>query len=135
MSGGEILVGALLVVGAVAIIAKTAFREGYRRGQQDLLHPRTPTAAERKSALMRRTLPLWRRVGGWAAVAIGSMSVWFYLWLASRQGSGWAYVGALLASLISLMAGMLLMEWIWKPFRDAQARVRARKRDAEDTRP
>ena len=108
----------------LAKLKELGYRVGYRQGRADVLYPRQPTEDECNRALMKRTLPQWRRVAGWACIALGSLSFLPFTVLAARHGSGWAYVGAAVASIAALMAGAMVSEWCWKPYRDAQAQER-----------
>jgi hypothetical protein len=90
-----------------------------------------PTEAERTSLLMKRTLPWWRRVAGTLCMAAGGLAFLPLLDLAVRFGKGWAFLVAGVANLVVMGAGIWLGEWLWKPFRDAQAQQR-RPRSKEE---
>jgi hypothetical protein len=118
----------LLLVFAVAI-AKVAYDAGYRRGSADVLDPphlRPLTEDQRNKALMRLTLPSWRRWAGWAAIAVPALSFWMLLWAAGRYGggSGWWIVAAVIGSLVLLGLGSWLSDRFWTPFRDVHDRER-----------
>lgn len=89
-----------------------------------------PTEAERNQALMRATLPPWRRIGGWLSPVIAGLSFWIVLFLAIRHGErrGWVYLVAVIASLVVQMVGFWAMEWFWKPYREAQRLYKERER-------
>jgi hypothetical protein len=114
----------LIVVGITVI--RTVYKHGYQQGQVDLVNPPQPTEADRDRVLMKITLPWWRRVGGWVAIAAPCVLFWVLMFGAVRYGggSGWAFFGACLLFFVLLIAGVGLSEWFWKPFRKAQEEMR-----------
>jgi hypothetical protein len=116
-----------LVYSLLAAVIATAFayNAGYRRGQ---LYSRHPTVEEQNTILMELVLPRWRRVAGWASILVGSVSVYVFLYLASKYGgSALAFLLAFVASLAGLMGGYLLAELFWKPYREAQDQRRKKR--------
>ncbi len=130
MSDGALLL-TLMVIGAVAIVvAKFAYKEGYKRGRADFLSQRPPTEAERNRMLMKSALPLWRRVGGYASIVATGPIFLALISLAIRHGNGsaWAFLAALLTSFAFFGIGFWLCEWFWRPYRKAQEQERGAKR-------
>ncbi|MDO8475812.1 MAG: hypothetical protein Q7W02_06375 [Candidatus Rokubacteria bacterium] len=122
MSDGGVLLALMVTVAVSIVVAKLAYREGYKQGQADFLTQRPPTEAERNTMLMKSVLPLWRQVGGWASIAASGLPFWVLMSLAVRYGNGsaWAFLAALLTSFVFFGLGFWLCEWFWRPYRKAQ---------------
>jgi hypothetical protein len=118
------LLAAALLVGAV----KGIYSIGYQEGRKDVLDPpdlRPLTEDQRTHLLMNLTLPRWRRVAGYAALGVPGVLFWVLLFFTVRSSaSGWFFFLAAVLSIASMIAGVVLMEWLWKSFREAQARSR-----------
>jgi len=139
MSENTLLV-LLLVLGFGAVVVRAAYKSGYENGRKDVLDPshlRPLTEEQKTSLLMKRTLPRWRRIMGWIAIAVPGLLFWVLLYGAIHYGggSGWAFLLAVLLSFVLLGAGVWSMEWFWRPFRQAQEEARQAKRRVESGRP
>jgi hypothetical protein len=102
MSDNLLTLIVLIVVGITLI--RAVCKHGYQQGQVDVVNPPQPTEAERDRLLMKKTLPGWRRVGGWAAIMVPCILFWVLILGAVRYGggSGWAFVGACLLFFVLL---------------------------------
>jgi hypothetical protein len=117
--------GVVLVLSALVSVAVMAYRAGYVRGQNELLHELLrqgqPTEAERP------VLPRWRRVAGLAAYGFAGVLTCLFLSLAFLYAKRWGWAGSLAAWALwfALFIGAIwLAEWCWQPYRAAQARLR-----------
>lgn len=93
-----------------------------RAAQDNVVNLARPmTEDERNRILMRLTLPRWRRVLGWVAIAVPCLSFWVLLSAALRYGggSGWAIFSACLLFIVLLALGSALSDWFWRPYRKA----------------
>jgi hypothetical protein len=134
MSDG--LVTLLFAVGVLAVVAKVFYDTGYKRGQEDLLNPpslRSLTEDEQNRLLMRATLPRWRRWMGWVAILIPGLLWWVLLIVVMRQRDSrwWHFAMLFLSFMVTMVLGIRLMDWFWRPYRQAQEAVR-QARDKED---
>ena len=108
------------------VVGRAIYKAGYREGQAELLHPPKLTEADRNRLLMRATLPGWRRVGGWAAIAVPGLLFWVFITVALRSGgSALAFIGAAVAFIATLAGGIMLSHWFWKPYWKAQQEPRS----------
>ena len=116
----------------VVVILRGVYDLGYNEGRRDVLDPphlRALTTDERNTMLMRTTLPPWRRWLGWASVVIPGVLFWVLIYVAIHYGgaSGWAFLLATVAALALQGGGFWLMEWSWRPFREAQRAMERRQ--------
>ena len=118
-----------LAAALAVLVGSITYREGYKTGQRDLIDPphlRPLTQDQRTQILMRATMPPWRRWLGWAVFAVPQMLFWvfFIWWLAHYRPSGWLVALAIVAMIVVFGIGIWGMEWLWRPFRQAQRQLR-----------
>lgn len=110
--------GLVLALVALVFVALLAYREGYLRGQAQLLRQRLPTEAERNALRITFVLPRWRRVVGWAAFVFSGLLYCLFLFLAFWYAKAWGWT-LLLATwglwFAIFMGGIWLGLWCWKP--------------------
>jgi hypothetical protein len=119
-------VGVIPALFALVVVAVMAYRAGYLRGQAELLRQHQSTEAARNALRMTAILPHWRRVAGWAAVGSGLL-LCLFLFVAFWYATGWGWTVLMAAWVLwfaLFMAAIWLAEWCWKPYREAQARLR-----------
>lgn len=123
--------GTFLATALAVFVGRVAYRAGHRNRRRDLIEPLAGNP--RAQALMRATLPRWRRWLGVAAIVVAGASFHFFIFEAIRyrDGSGWALLLAVLVSLGTLGAGVWLMEWLWGPLHASRARARRARADKE----
>jgi hypothetical protein len=117
---------------ALVVVAVIAYRAGYLRGQAELLQ-RQPTGAERNALRMKSVLPRWRRVAGWAAYVFSGLLLCLFLFLAFQYAKAWGWTVLMAAWVLwfaIFMGGIWLAEWCWKPYREAQERLRHEQTEA-----
>ena len=119
--------GVVLALFALVVVAVIAYRAGYLRGQAELLRQGQRTEAEWNARLMKSVLPRWRRVAGWAAYVFSGLLLCLFLFLAFRYAQGWGWtllIAAWVLWFAIFMGGIWVAEWCWKPYREAQERLR-----------
>ena len=108
-------IGMVLALLAVVVVTVMAYREGYLRGQTELLQGHS-TEAQRNTRRMTFVLPRWRRMAGWAAYGFAGLLLCLFLALAVQYAKrgGWAVLMAAWVLWFSLfMGGIWLAEWCW----------------------
>jgi sterol desaturase/sphingolipid hydroxylase (fatty acid hydroxylase superfamily) len=115
--------GVVLALLALVVVAISAYRAGYLRGQAELLRQGQPIEAEWKALHMNSVLPRWRRVAGWVAYGFSGLLLCLFLALAYRyaQGWTWSYLLTVWALWFAIfLGGIWLAEWCWRPRPEAQ---------------
>jgi Na+/melibiose symporter-like transporter len=111
-------IGVVLALFALVVVAVVAYRAGYRRGDAELRRQRQSTDV---------ALPRWRRVAGWAAYTCSGLLLCLFLALAFQYAKRWGWAVLMAAWVLwfaLFMGGICLAEWCWKPYREAQERLR-----------
>jgi hypothetical protein len=120
----------ILVVFALVIVAVMAYRAGYVRGQDELVHWPRSTAAERNALRITAILPRWRRLTGWAAYGFAGLLNCLFLSLAFLYAKRWGWTVSLAAWVVwfaLFMGAIWIAEWCWQPYREAQERLRQKQ--------
>ncbi len=118
--------GVVLVLFALVSVAVMAYRAGYLRGQDDLLHWNRSTEVARNALSMTAVLRRWRRLAGLAAYGFAGLLTCLFLGLAFLYAKrwGWTVLLAAWALWFALFIGAIwLAEWCWQPYRAAQERL------------
>ncbi len=122
--------GVVLVLFALVGVAVIAYRVGYLRGQDELLHSHRSIAPERNARRMTAVLPRWRRLAGLAAYGFAGLLNCLFLGLAFLYAKRWGWTVLLVAAWALWFAFFIeaiwLAEWCWQPYRAAQERVERR---------
>ena len=116
----------VLVLFTLVVVAVIVYRAGYLRGQAELLRQGQRTEAEWNARRMTSVLPRWRRVAGWVAYVFSGLLLCLFLFLAYRYAKawGWTLIAAWILWFAIFLGGIWLAEWCWKPYREAQERLR-----------
>ena len=117
----------ILVLFALIVVAVMAYRAGYLRGQNDVLHWNRSTEASWTAVRMTTVLPRWRHVASWAAYGFAGLLLCLFLTLAFQYAKRWGWtvlMAAWAVWFVLFMGAVWLGEWCWLPYRETQERLR-----------